>query len=122
MTGWNTNLSDAQFYHGTDAKLRRGDMIQPSVANESDYREDPDNDDELLPDPSAYASTRVNTAARYGYNVYKVKPTGPVNPDWSMVPQAESYKSRQPMQVQKKWAYRPPPEHGIDAVSLRNNF
>lgn len=66
------HLSDSQFYyHGTNARIRKGGMIEPGHK--------PLNSPE--PQEHVYMTPHYEAAADWGKHVYMVQPTGPVEPD-----------------------------------------
>ena len=125
------HLNPVQFYHGTDARLSRGDLLVPQVANESDYSSTPVHpgqqpvsvygEEKEFEHPHTYVTTRVATAARYGSRVYKVEIGGDVKPDATMDSVAESYKTDAPVRVTGRMPYRPP-KTVFDRVSLRKSL
>jgi hypothetical protein len=115
-------LNEQQFgatplYHGTNARLKPGDKINPSVANSSDYQED-DNGD-MAPYPHSYFTPRPQTARRYGNRIYEVAEPAKHYPDWSMHPYAQAHKTPEPLTVKKRSPYVPPMQH-FDAGSLQS--
>lgn len=71
------HLSDQQFFHGTDASLKEGDLIHPGHLPEdegwsADYPEENHRD-------FAWAAEDSHVAHGFGRHVYEVEPTGLMN-------------------------------------------
>lgn len=85
-----------QWYHGTSADLSPGDYIEPGHTARHVYTHGE------VSGQHVYAAADAGQAGFFGHNVYKVEPTGPMEPDpedvWSM----GFHRSNQPMRITGK--------------------
>jgi rifampin ADP-ribosylating transferase len=108
-----SNHLGMQFYHGSPAELRPGDLIEPNKYPQS--HPDSGIPGDPTPRPHTYLTPRREyVTEHYGPNVYHVEPTGPISHDpeyshqnRSRNPKNRMYRSSAPLrvirQVSRSW-------------------